>query len=144
MNNLEFTFDAAPWELLLDQAENGVSALELLTALEGVGEEEYEDAMLQLEQRLILPDLSDLPRPNGGGEAALRLRQEEQMVAKGLHPGALEEGDPLRLYLEEVAMTPAFGDEQILAEKAAAGSQQAMEKLQKLGANLGLEDFLVE
>ena len=132
MNNLEFTFDASPWELLLEQAEDTVSALELLTALEGVSEEEYEDAMAVLEDRRILPVISDLPRPASGGEAALRLRQEEQLVAAGLNLRDLEPGDPLRLYLEEVAMTPAFGDEQLLAEEAAAGSQKAMEQLTNL------------
>ena len=139
MNNLEFTFDAAPWELLLDRAENSVSALELLTALEGVSEDEYEEALECLESRMILPDLSDLPRPPVGGEAALRLRQEEQLVDKGLRPGALEAGDPLRLYLEEVAMTPAFGDEQILAEEAAAGSERAMEQLTNLSLSRVIE-----
>ena len=132
MNNLEFTFDAAPWELLLEQAEDTVSAMELLTSLEGVSEEEYEDAMALLEQRDILPDISDLPRPVSGGEAALRLRQEEQLVAKGLELRDLEPGDPLRLYLEEVAMTPAFGDEQLLAEEVSDGNQRAMEQLTNL------------
>ncbi len=132
MNNLEFAFDAAPWELLLDQAEDTVSALELLTALEGAGEDEYEDAMQMLEDRGIIPDLSDLPRPPASGEAAVRLRNEEQLVAKGLKPDALEEGDPLRLYLEEVAMTPAFGDAQLLAEQVLSGSNRAMEQLTNL------------
>lgn len=132
MNNLEFTFDTAPWEALLEQADDTVSALQLLTALEGVGEEEYEEAMALLEDREILPDISDLPKPPAGGEAALRLRAEEQLAAKGLSPNALEEGDPLRLYLEEVAMTPAFGDEQRLAEDVLAGSESAMEQLTNL------------
>ena len=97
MSNLDFTFDVASWELLLESAEHSVSALQLLTALEGVGEDEYEEAMQLLEERKILPDISDLPRPASGGEAALRLRQEDQLVAKGLRADALEEGDPLRL-----------------------------------------------
>ena len=139
MNNLEFTFDAAPWELLLDQAEKTVSAMELLTCLEGVSEDEYEDAMQMLEERGILPDISDLPKPPAGGEAAARLRQEVQLAAKGLHPRALEEGDPLRVYLEEVAMTPAFGDEQLLAEQAAAGSGRAMEQLTNLSLSRVIE-----
>ena len=139
MNNLEFTFDAAPWELLLDKAEDTVSALELLTALEGVSEEEYEEALALLEERGILPDISDLPKPAMGGEAALRLRQEEQLAAKGLHPGALEAGDPLRLYLEEVAMTPAFGDQQLLAEEVLAGSDRAMEQLTNLSLSRVIE-----
>jgi len=139
LNNLEFTFEAAPWELLLDQAGDRVSALELLTSLEGVSEDEYEEAMELLEQRGILPDMSDLPKIPAGGEAALRLRQEEQLVAKGLRAEALEAGDPLRLYLEEVAMTPAFGDEQCLAEEAASGSQRAMEQLTNLSLSRVIE-----
>jgi len=127
-----FTFEESPWELLLDNAEDSISALQLLTALEGVSEEEYEEAMQMLEDRGIIPDISDLPKPPTGGEAALRLRQEEQMVSKGLNPNALEEGDPLRLYLEEVAMMPAFGDEQRLAEDVLGGSDGAMEQLTNL------------
>ena len=132
MNNLEFTFDTAPWEVLLEKAADAVSALELVTALEGVSEDEYEEAMLALEERRIVPDISDLPKPAAGGEAARRLRQEEQLVQSGLNPDSLEDGDPLRLYLEEVAMTPAFGDEQLLAEAMFSGNDRAMEQLTNL------------
>lgn len=139
MNNLEFSFDAAPWEELLDAAADTVSAAELLALLEGETEEEFEEAMLALEQRGLALNISDLPRPASGGEAAVRLRQEEQLVAKGLNLKDLEPGDPLRLYLEEVAMTPAFGDEQILAEEAAAGSDRAMEQLTNLSLSRVIE-----
>ena len=139
MNNLDFTFDAAPWEVLLEGAEDTVSAVRLLTALEGAGEDEYAEAMQMLEDRGIIPDISDLPRPSGTGEAVLRLRQEEQLVEKGLSPDALEEGDPLRLYLEEVAMTPAFGDEQLLVEEVLAGSSRAMEQLTNLSLGRVIE-----
>ena len=139
MSNLEFTFDAAPWELLLETGEDSVSALQLLTALEGVSEDEYEEAMQLLEDRGIIPDISDLPKPAASGEAALRLRQEEQLAAKGLRPSALEESDPLRLYLEEVALTPAFGDEQLLAEELRSGSGKAMEQLTNLSLSRVIE-----
>ena len=139
MNNLEFTFDAAPWEELLAAAGEAVCAAELLAALEGESEEEFEDAMLALETRGLALDVTHLPRPSSAGEAALRLRHEEQLVQQGLRPDALEEGDPLRLYLEEVAMTPAFGDEQILAEEAASGSQRAMEQLTNLSLSRVIE-----
>ena len=139
MNNLDFTFDAAPWELLLENAEDSVPASQLLTALEGVSEDEFEDAMQMLEDRGIIPDVSDLPKPPASGEAALRLRQEEQLVARGLHPAALEDGDPLRLYLEEVAMTPAFGDVQLLAEKVLSGNDRAMEQLTNLSLSRVIE-----
>ena len=139
MNNLEFEFEAAPWEALLDAASDTVSAPELLALLEGETEEEFEDALLALEQRGLALDISDLPRSVSGGEAALRLRQEEQLVAKGLKIKDLEPGDPLRLYLEEVDMTPAFGDERILAEEAAAGSDRAMEQLTNLSLSRVIE-----
>ena len=131
MIDLDFTFDAAPWEKFLEDAEDTVSGAQLLTLLEGESEEVFEEAMDFLEQRGILPDLSDLPRSNGG-EAAARLRREEHLAKAGIDPMALEEGDPLRLYLEEIAMIPACGDEQLLAESVAAGNQKAMEQLTSL------------
>ena len=77
MSDLEFTFEAAPWEALLDAAEDTVSAAQLLAALEGVSEDEYEEALELLEARSIELDVSDLPRPVSGGDTALRLRREE-------------------------------------------------------------------
>ena len=139
MNNLDFTFDAAPWEAYLDQAEETVSAVQLLTMLEGESEAEFEDAMLAMEERGIGLDISDLPKAGHTGEAAVRLRREEQLVAAGFDYHTLESTDPLRLYLEEVAMTPAFGDEQILAEKAANGSDRAMEQLTNLSLSRVIE-----
>ena len=132
MNNLEFSFDAAPWETYLDRVEENASAVQLLTLLDGESESEFEDAMLALEERGLGLDISDLPKAGHTGEAALRLRREEQLVAGGFDYRSLDVSDPLRLYLEEVAMTPAFGDEQLLAEKAAQGSERAMEQLTNL------------
>ena len=139
MSNLEFTFEAAPWEALLDSVEDSVSAAQLLAALEDAAEDEYEEAMQMLEDRGIIPDISDLPKPSSGGEAARRLRHEEQLVAKGLRTVDLEEGDPLRLYLEEVSMTPAFGDEQVLAEEVLSGNGRAMEQLTNLSLSRVIE-----
>jgi len=132
MNDLDFSFDIAPWEEYLDTLTDTASAMTLLTLLEEEGEDAFEDALQELEERALAIDLSDLPRAGSTGEAALRLRQEMQLVKKGLRPEALEEGDPLRLYLEEVAATPAFGDEQLLAESCAAGDGSAMEQLTNL------------
>ena len=132
MNDLEFSFDNAPWEDYLDNLSGAASAMTLLTLMEGESEETFEDVLMQLEDSGTALDITDLPRPSGSGEAALRLRQEAQLAQKGLGPEGLEEGDPLRLYLEEVAMTPAFGDEQLLAEKCAGGDSRAMEQLTNL------------
>lgn len=130
MNNLDFSFEESPWQPLLDGVKpgEGVNAAQLLTLLEGAEEEVLEDALMEMEERGIPLDISQLPRIGSAGEAALRLRQEEQFVKSGMDIRKLEAGDPLRLYLEEIAAVPAFGDEQLLAE---AGQQEPL-------VNLGL------
>lgn len=132
MNELDFSFEAAPWEEYLDTISDCASAMTLLTLLEGEDEETLEETLQELEGRHVTLDISELPKPAGTGEAAARLRQEEQLVAKGLRITDLEETDPLRLYLEEIALTPAFGDEALLAEKAVSGDEKAQLALTNL------------
>ena len=139
MNDLEFSFGAAPWEDYLNNVTDRASAMTLLTLLEGEEESEFEDVLQELEDRRIVLDISELSKPSGTGEAALRLRQEEQLVQKGLRPSDLEETDPLRLYLEEIALTPAFGDAQILAECAASGDEKAQQQLTNLSLGRVIE-----
>ena len=135
MNDLEFSFEPAPWETWLRTKQMGdsVSAAELLTMLEEEEEQAVEDALQEIEMACMALDLSDLPRNVASGEAAVRLRHEMQLVKKGLTPNKLEENDPLRVYLEEIAVTPAFGDESLLAQEAASGSEHAMVQLTNLG-----------
>nr|MBQ8244042.1 sigma-70 family RNA polymerase sigma factor [Oscillospiraceae bacterium] len=135
MNDLEFSFEHSPWEayLLTKGMGDTVPAADLLTMLEGDGEQAVEEALADLETGCMILDISGLPKDVTAGEAALRLKREIQLVKKGLDPRDLEEGDPLRLYLEEVAEMPAFGDEQLLAEKSAKGSESAMLQLTNLG-----------
>ncbi len=123
MMDLEFSFDAAPWEDALAQIPNGgsVCAAQLLTVLEGETDEMVEEALLQLELRGISLDISNLPKPAAAGEAALRLRREAQWAKNAEPVEVLEEHDPLRLYLEEVAGLPAAGDPQRMAERFAGG-----------------------
>lgn len=136
MNNLEldFEFEAAPWQQYLDSlAENScVSAAQLLSMMESEDEQSLEEALEQCKDKHIFPDVTALPKIYGSGDQALRLRTEEQWAQKGLNPRQMEEGDPLRIFLEEVAMTPAFGDEQLLSEQAAAGDEKAMTLLMNL------------
>ena len=135
MIDLEYSFEPRPWETWLRTKQMGdtVSAAQLLTILEEENEQAAEDALQEMEMACMLLDISDLPRLSGSGEAAVRLRQEAQLVKQGLRPETLEENDPLRLYLEEVAAMPACGDETLLAEAAAKGRQSAMEQLTNLG-----------
>ena len=135
MNDLEFSFEPAPWERWLRTKQMGdiVSAPELLTLLEEESEEAVEDALQEIEMASMVLDVTGLPENVTSGEAAVRLRQEIQLVKKGLDPRALEENDPLRVYLEEVAAMPAFGDEDLLAKAAEKGDESAMLQLTNLG-----------
>lgn len=135
MTDLEFTFGESPWEGYIDSFAPGssASASALLTMMEGEEEVSLEEVLEQLEESGVGLDISDLPKPGAVGEAALRLRQEEQLAAQGLGLDTLDETDPLRLYLEEVAMTPAAGDPQLLAERSAEGDESARVLLTNLG-----------
>lgn len=141
MNDLDFSFEQSPWEafLMTKQMGDTISAANMLTMLEGEDEQQIEDALLDLETGCMNLDISGLPKAGGMGEAALRLRQEMQFVKKGMDPKALDPSDPLRLYLEEVAETPVCGDEQLLAEKCAKGSETAMLSLTNLGLSRVIE-----
>lgn len=142
MNNMEFAFEAAPWEDFLDSLEDGstYSAAQLLSLMESEDEQTLEEAMEDCARRSIFPDIQALPKIYGSGDQATRLRTEEQWAEKGLKPGQMQEGDPLRIFLEEVALTPAFGDEEILAEQAASGDEGAMTSLLNLSLSAIVEE----
>ena len=135
MNPFDISFEESAWDafLLTKQMGDAVSAAELLTILEGEEGLTIEDALEDLETGSLHLDISDLPRVGGTGEAAVRLRREAQLAKKGLRPSDFEENDPLRLYMEEIAMTPAFGDEKLLAERCVKGDENAMMQLTNLG-----------
>ena len=136
MNDLEFSIEPDPWEVFRMSLTMGdtVSASQILTLLEGEDGQVLEDALQELETACVKLDISDLPKNGGTGNAAVRLKQEAQLVREGLNPEALEPNDPLRLYLEEVAAVPVCGDEQRLAQSG--GSPEAL-------TNLGLSRVIV-
>lgn len=135
MNDLEFTFEQSPWEAFIRTKGMGdtISAANLLAMLEGEDEQVVEDALSDLETGCMILDISDLPRPGAIGEAAVRLRQEMQFAKTDMDPSALDENDPLGLYLEELALIPVCGDENVLAASCSKGNEKAMEQLTNLG-----------
>lgn len=116
MNDM-FTFSPTPWELTCQNLRPGdaLQATRLLTLLEGEEEEALEEALDTLEQIPVALDVTDLPRYAAGPEMEKRLKLEEAWVRGGCRLTDLEENDPLRLYLEDMAITPAWGDPQVLA-----------------------------
>lgn len=141
MNQMDFCFEQNSWEsyLMALPVGSGVAALNLLTMLEGEEDSAVEDAVELLNQRLLTLVVSQLPNEYGSGQSAVRLKREAQLAKRGLKPSDFEDTDPLRLYLEEVAMTPACGDERILSSKAANGDEAAMQELLNLGLSRVLQ-----
>lgn len=133
------TFGGRPWEafLLTKKVGDTVSAAQLLALLEEEDDEAVDDAMSVLDTAFEL-DVSDLPRFTGG-EAAARLRQEETLVKQGLNPETLEPGDPLRLYLEEVAAMPVPEDQEALIDACARGDDEARRRLTEIGLGRVIE-----
>ena len=127
----EFTFETPAWELTLENVPAGstLSAAQFLTLMEGEEETTVEDALQLLEKRNILLDVSYLPKAGAMGEAALRLRREEQLVESGTLLESLEETDPLRLYLEELAQIPLCGDIRLLSEQLLKGDKSVAQQL---------------
>ncbi len=121
--NLDITFDKAPWERELDALAPGkaVNAVAFLTLMEGEDDDTLEEAFRYLEEGGHAIDLSELPGVGFTGEAARRLREEQELVEKDRLLVDLEEGDPLRLYLEELAAIPACGDVKLLADDLLLG-----------------------
>ena len=114
---MEFLFENAPWESYIQNLNVGqhVHASYLLTLLEGEEEVSVAEALAALEDKNARLDLIDLPRPKLTGENGLRLKREAELAKRGLRPEMLEEADPLRVFLEELAGIPAFGDICMLA-----------------------------
>lgn len=136
-----FQFEQSPWEAFLDTCKNGaaVSAWNLISMLEEEDDEAVEEAFQIIQEKQMLLDLSSLPRTVPTGQAAQRLKQEKEYAQNGLILSHMEENDPLRLYLEEIAGVPAFGDEALLAEQLLSGSKTAAEQLTVLGLSRVVE-----
>ena len=115
-----------------------LSGAELLTRTDSCSDEELEELFEYLTENAVTIDLSDLPRNLGSGEAARRLREEEQLVRDGRLLTGLEENDPLRLYLQELAGIPVCGDAEVLALELLEG-KDVREKLVNLSLSRVVE-----
>ena len=128
--NLDITLEE---DWLADLPDGGsVKAGYLLTQLAGADEDTLEEVFGALEQRQITLDITDLPVQEPAGEAAVRLRRERELVKKGSLLTSLDETDPLRLYLEELARIPAAGDPEVLALELKEGNTNVAEHLVNL------------
>ena len=134
MNGFDFTFEQTPWEVTLSSLHAGdaLSATRFLTLLEGEDEAYVEEAFAELETLGVSLNIEGLPKNYGTGETEKRLRREELMVAEGDLLRDLDENDPLRLYLEELAGIPAAGDPHLLAQQYLDGDERVVQTLVNL------------
>ena len=135
MIDMDISFGDSPWEAWMDRKKHGdsLSAAQLLTFLEEETEEGVEDAFAALEDRGLKLDITTLPSRQFVGQAALRLRQEEQMAKENMALKDLGPNDPLRLYLEEIASLPPAEETEELLRQAANGDEEAQEILTGAG-----------
>ena len=138
---MEFTFENSPWEQALAAMGPGdeMNLLTLLSLLEEEDEDTAQEALDAMEEQGIALVIQDLPNLPTGGNMALRLRQEAQLVQSGKLLTGLEENDPLRLYLEELAGTPVAGDVDLLALQYLEGDADAAQKLVTLSLSRVVE-----
>ena len=135
MIDMDISFGDSPWEAWMNRKKHGdsLSAAQLLTFLEEETEEGVEDAFAALEDRGLKLDITTLPSRQFVGQAALRLRQEEQMAKENMALKDLGPNDPLRLYLEEIASLPPVQETEELLRQAADGDEKAQEILTGAG-----------
>lgn len=138
---MDVIFEDAPWEQALDALQQGdaISAMKLLALLEGEDEDSTLEALDAFAQKGVALQIEDLPELPAGGEMAVRLRQEKELVQAGKLLTGFSENDPLRLYLEELAATPAAGDPELLAQDYLTGSETAAETLVNLSLSRVVE-----
>lgn len=136
MNDLEYYFDDIEGndQVLMEGLMPGqtLSAVRVLTEMEGQDEETLQALLDALTENHITLDVTALPKPAGQGPSAQRLRLEEKLVGSGNLLEGLEAGDPLRLYLEEIAAIPAFGDPDAVAMKLGNGDESMEYRLADL------------
>lgn len=119
MTNLEYTFDEEQEARIPEGLMPGgtISAVRLLGLFEQTDVETLKATLETITENAITLDISTLPRPAGTGEAAARLHLEEQLVKTDNLYNGLEEGDPLKLYLQEITALAVFGDPEVLAQQ---------------------------
>ena len=124
--NLDISF--SNWEMELEKFAPGekIDALHLLALTE---EDSLEDALEQLEEKQIGIDIGGIGQIPVSAETALRLRREKELADKNGLLTDLSETDPLRVYLEELALLPTAGDLQVLAQAYLNGDETVMSRL---------------
>ena len=104
MFDLEFDFADSLQSIKENIVDNTLCAAKVLTLMEEREEWELEDALDALRQDGIALDITKLPKVSNLGQSAARLQLEAKAESVAQLQEQLEENDPLKLYLQEVAL----------------------------------------
>ena len=131
MNEFVFNDTFSPWDMALSKLKEGdtLSAGRFLALMEQDTGVDPENAAMELEERGILIDVTDLPKTQSGGKTGERLAMEAKLYLEGGLLENLSENDPLRLILQQLKTISSLKEDQALAQKAAHGDEKAMEQL---------------
>lgn len=129
--SMDITFGDSPCERLLSSLKTGqtLSAARLLTALDGESEDVLKDTIEHLSYMGVDLDIQDLPVHAADSETTVRLRREQILANQGNLLESLEETDPLKMYLEEIAGIPAQSDICLLARELGEANRAGKEAL---------------
>lgn len=116
-----------------------MSAARFLSLLEYSDEMTVEENLDTMKRCNVSLNIADLPPVPLSGSNALRLKQEAQFQSVDRITAGLDENDPLRLYLQELAATPAAGDVQQFAERYLTGEHHLSEMIVNLCLRTVLE-----
>lgn len=140
---LEFELEQSPWERLFSHLgqEDTLPALHFLAAVAQATEEQAEEAALELEERGVLLDISQLPAQAASAKLAERFALERELLNGVNSPAALPENDPLRLFLREIGEQQGLtlAEEGTLARLAVQGNEDAAARLAASGLHRVLE-----
>ena len=141
MMELDITFEETPWEQRISALSSGDSldGLDFLALTQDMEEDELQLAFLQMQERGIALDITRLPVSGATGKDAPRLLLEQKLVKQADLRQGLEENDPLKLFLDEIAAIPAAGDVNVLADAHLSGDEAAADKLAKLSLSRCVE-----
>ncbi len=131
MNEFYFDDQPTPWDLALDTIAPGqtMKATRFLTLMEAMEELSPQEAALELEQRKIALDISDLPVLPGNPETQHRLALEQKIYGTQEWKTTLNRHDPLYQFLDELESCEPCDQIPELAQRSALGDERAMEAL---------------
>lgn len=131
MNDFVFEPVSSLWEMTLSKLRPGsmLPAVRFISLLEQEDDQGAEDAALDLEQRGIMLDVSQLPKFETNAATTSRIAREEKLYRENALIENLEENDPLRLTLEQISDISPVEEGEELIRRSQSGDNDAAQVL---------------